>query len=234
MLGKRPKKDGVKMAAIASGRAELYHLLVGIFGHLPDKNLVTKIKSGGFRDVLDSCYGLDDLQCRSGAEYIHSYQSRAQNRPDEEILTELSVDRTRILRETGQTGLKPPYEGLYKNDKNIGASLLQVKTFYRKAGLLPEDSVHESPDYLGVELDFMKNLCLREQTQWASNGDASETVAHEENFLTEHLGSWVGEYCAEAGKWAQTDFYRGFLAILDTVVSMDMAYLNKLERAPKD
>ena len=233
MLGKKPKKDGANMAIIARGRAELYQILVGVFGHLPDKNLVIKIKGGGLRDVLDSYYGLDNLQCQSGAGYIHSYQTSAQKRPDEEILTELSVDRTRILRETGQTGLKPPYEGLYKNDKNIGASVLQVKSFYRKAGLLPDESVHESPDYLCVELDFMKNLCLREQSQWLSYGAASETVAHEENFLKEHLGSWVREYCVEAGKWSSTGFYRGFLVILDAVVGMDMAYLNKLARTHK-
>ena len=233
MLGKKTKKDGANRAVIAGGRAELYNLLVGIFGHLPDRNLVTKIKDNGLRDVLDSCSGLNNLGCQSGAEHINAYQSNVQEKPDEEILTELSVDRTRILRETGQTSLKPPYEGLYINVKNTGASLLQVKAFYRKAGLLPDESVHESPDYLCVELDFMKNLCLREQSQWTSDGDAFETVLHEKNFLKEHLGCWVGEFCSEAEKVVLTDFYRGFLAILDAVVSMDMVYINKLARTRK-
>lgn len=233
MLGQKPKENATNRAVIAGGRAELYNLLVGVFGHLPDKNLVTKIKEGGLSDVLDSCSSLNNLGFQSGAEHIYAYQSSVQEKPDEKILTELSVDRTRILRETGQTDLKPPYEGLYKNVKNMGASVLHVKAFYRKAGLLPDESVHESPDYLCVELDFMKNLCLREQSQWASDGDAFETLLHEESFLKEHLGSWVGEYCSEARKIVLTDFYRGFLAILDAVVSMDMVYLNKLVRTRK-
>ena len=149
-------------------------------------------------------------------------------RPDEEVIVELSVDRTGILRATGHTNLKPPYEGLYKNDKNIGASALEVKNCYRKAGLLPDETIPEPLDYLCVELDFMKNLCRREQEQWSSAVDATETVANEEKFLREHLGSWVGEFCSQAEKHALTDFYRGFLVILDAVVSIDMEYLRDL------
>ena len=228
MPRKKHLQDSATMAEIAGGRANLYDLLVGVFGHLPDKNLIMKIKSRGLQNLLDSCYGLDNSRFKSGVDYIKSYQSNMELKPDEEILTELSVDRTRILRATGHTNLKPPYEGLYKNNENIGASFLEVKGFYRKAGLLPDETVHEPPDYLCIELDFMKNLCRREQAQWSSAVGVTETVANEEKFLREHLGSWVGEFCSQAEKHALTDFYRGFLAILDAVVSMDMEYLHSL------
>ena len=232
MVGKKPLKNSATMAEIARGRANLYDLLVGVFSYLPDKALIMKIKSRDFQTLLDS-YGLDSPRFKAGVDYIKSYQSNMELKPDEEILTELSVDRTRILRGTGHTNLKPPYEGLYKNNENIGASALAVKSFYRKAGLLPDETVHESPDYLCIELDFMKNLCRREQAQWSSSVDVTETVAHEEKFLREHLGSWVGEFCSQAEKHALTDFYRGFLVILDAVVSIDMEYLHDLILASK-
>lgn len=222
------------MADIASGRAALYDLLVSVFGRLPDKHLITKIKSPDLQNLLDSCDSLGDTRLKAGVDCIRSYRSRMELKPDEEILTELSVDRTKILRATGYADLQPPYEGLYKNDKTIGASALEVKNCYRKAGLLPNDTVVEPPDYLCVELDFMNQLCRREQAQWSSASDVTETVANQEEFLRDHMGSWIGEFCSHAGKHAVTDFYRGFLIILDRFVRIDLEYLQNRTVASTD
>lgn len=226
-------KDRGSIAEIACGRAELYNLLVGVFGNLPDKTLIANIKGQGLEKLLDCFHGLENSRFKAGLDHIKSYRSNMALRDDEETLTELSVDRTRILRGTGHTGLRPPYEGFYKNNDSICASALEVRGFYRKAGLLPDETVQESPDYVCIELDFMKNLCLREQDQWASMVDVTETVAAEEEFLREHLGRWIGEFCRQAEKDALTGFYRGFLGILDAVVTIDMQYLHDLAGALK-
>lgn len=94
--------------------------------------------------------------------------------------------------------------------------------------MLPEETVHEPPDYICVELDFMKEICLKEQDQWRSEGDVLMVIATEEAFLTEHLGSWVGEFCQRVEKHALTDFYRGLALILEAVVLTDMQYMGKL------
>ncbi|MFC2008049.1 molecular chaperone [Chloroflexota bacterium] len=228
MGGKKPLQREAALAETAQGRANLYDLLVGAFVCLPDKELVRKIKSRDLQDFLDICCSLDNITLETGVKYIKSYRASLQPKSDEEILTELSVDRTGLLRATSNTELKPPYEGLWKNDQNSGASVLAVKNCYREAGLLPDETVLESPDYLCVELDFMYHLCRREQEQWASAADAGETVAAEERFLREHLGSWVGEFCSQAEKHALTDYYRGFLMILDAIICIDMEYLGNL------
>ena len=93
------------------------------------------------------------------------------------MLTELAVDRTRILRGTGHVDMKPPYEGLYKKGARFGDSVLGVKQFYRKAGLVPDETVSDSADYLCVELDFMKQLCLREEALRLREGEVGETIA---------------------------------------------------------
>ncbi len=230
MPGRKPFKDRETMVQVAERRADAYGSLVGIFDSLPDKDLLIRIKGNGLDELLDSFYEWDKSRFKSGVDHIRSYCGAVETKPDEEVLTELSVDRTRILRGTSNTNLRPPYEGVYRYGKGRGASVLEVKKFYRKAGLLPDETVLETPDYLCVELDFMRNLCLREQEQWASAVDVSRTVAAEEQFLTEHLGSWVGEFCCQAQKDAWTDFYRGFLLILDGLVKIDMEYLHELVR----
>ncbi|NIR13014.1 MAG: molecular chaperone TorD family protein [Desulfobacterales bacterium] len=225
---KGAEKERASCAEMAGARAKIYDLLLGIFSHLPDQQLLRKIRGDHLKNVLNALSQLNSTRCGSGLNLIDSYQSSIKFRPDEEVLTELSVDRTKILRGTGHTDLKPPYEGLYKAGRDVGQSLLEVKRFYRESGMLPDETVHEPPDYICVELDFMKRICLKEQDLWSSEGDVLKVIATEETFLTEHLGSWVGEFCQQVERHALTDFYRGFAVIMEAVVLTEVQYMRRL------
>lgn len=225
---KGAEKERASRAEMAGARAKIYDLLLGIFSHLPDQQLLRKIRGDDFKNALNALSQLKSARCASGQDLIDSYQSSIKFRPDEEVLTELSVDRTRILRGTGHTDLKPPCEGLYKAGRGVGQSLLEVKRFYRESGMLPDETVHEPPDYICVELDFMKRICLKEQDLWSSEGDVLKVIAIEEAFLTEHLGSWVGEFCQQVERHALTDFYRGFAVIMEAVVLTEVQYMRGL------
>jgi putative dimethyl sulfoxide reductase chaperone len=169
---------------------------------------------------------------RTGLDRISSYRAAIKERPEEDVLTELAVDRTRILRGTGHADMKPPYEGLYKKGARFEDSVLGLRKFYRKAGLVPDETVDESPDYLCVELDFMKQLCLREEALRLGEGEAgeatAETIQLEEEFLRVHLGNWIGEFVNAVEKQASTDFYRGFALILDAYIRVDREWLGSL------
>jgi len=203
-------------------RAKIYDLLLRVFASVPKNALVQELREDSFKDFLETCYALGNIKIKYGIEHIKAYCSTIQSRTSEDILNELSVDRTRLLQGTGDRNLKPPYESLYKADKNRAGTTQAVKNSYRKAGLLPDENICEMLDYVGVELDFMYQLCLREVKQWSSGKDASATLNCEKEFLQEHLGSWVGKYCAQAEKYAWTAFYRGFLAVLDAFISLEI------------
>jgi len=225
---KGAEKERASRAEMAGARAKIYDLLLGIFSYLPDQQLLSKIRGDDLKNALNALSQLNSARCGSGLDLIDSYQSSIKFRPDDEVLIELSVDRTKILRGTGHPDLKPPYEGLYKAGRDVGQSLLEVKRFYRESGMLPDETVHEPPDYICVELDFMKQTCLKEQDLWNSEGDVLKVIAIEEAFLTEHLGSWVGEFCQQVERHALTDFYRGFAVIMEAVVLTDMQYMRRL------
>jgi len=218
---------------IASGRAAFYDLLRTVFEHLPSPDLFAKIRDGEFERLLVSYRELGEQGIRAGLDRISSYQVAARERPEEDVLTELAVDRTRILRGTGHAGMKPPYEGLYRKGASFADSVSGVRQFYRKAGLVPDETVTDAADYLCVELDFMKQLCLREETLRLEEGEVGETIAKtiaqtialEEEFLRVHLGNWVGAFCSAVEKHASTDFYRGFALILDAYVRVDRKWL---------
>jgi TorA maturation chaperone TorD len=227
-MGRKPVVSGAAGAGIAAGRAAFYDLLVAVFRHLPDRDLLMRIERGDFQEFFARCCELENGRLNSGVDLLNSYQAGIRGKTEGEVLTELSVDRTKMLRGTGHEDLKPPYEGLYMRKKSMGDSVLEVRRSYRKAGLMPDETVHESPDYLCVELDFMKQLCLREQDQWLHDGGIKETIAQEEEFLREHLGTWVGDFCRAVGKHGLTDFYKGFSLILAAFVSMDQEWLGEV------
>ena len=225
-------------ADIASGRAAFYGLLIAVFEHLPGQGLLAKIKDGEFERLLAGHRELGDYAIRAGLDKISSYQIAIRERPQEDVLTELSVDRTRILRGTGHADMKPPYEGLYRKGARFVDSVLEVKRFYLRSGLVPDESAGDSADYLFVELDFMRQLCLREEALRLRQGEVGETVAAiiaktialQEEFLRLHLGNWVGDFCSAVAKHASTDFYRGFALILDAYIRMDRKWLASLVR----
>ena len=219
------------MAETAGGRAVIYHLFVEFFSRLPDQDVLSRILGNDFQTVLFNLDGLQGSQYQNAVNQIRSFLSKGSSMASEEILRELAVDRTRILRGVGTRSLKPPYEGMYTDNKEMGETALQVKGLYRKAGIVPDETVHETPDYLCIELDFMRQMCLREQEQWSSGADVSETVETELSFLQEHLGTWIREFCRRAEKEAITGFFRGLLGILDAVIATDMKYLQIICRS---
>jgi TorA maturation chaperone TorD len=204
------------LAEIAASRSQMYDLMVRVFNHLPDEAFLKKIETREFENLFSEFYG---------AAQIRDYRLWMEQNLAETIINELAVDRTRIMRGTGPKDLKPPHEGCYKMDGDLGSAAIQVKCFYRTAGLMPDTTVCESPDYLCIQLDFMKHLCHREQRLRSSNQDVTENVACQEDFLKKHLGSWVGDYCEQVQKHALTDFYRGFALILNDFITRDMKYL---------
>ena len=226
--------SGKELADVASGRAALYNLLIGVFEQPPDRNLLARIRAGEFEELLAGYRELGEKGFRLGLDKISSYRVSIRERPDEEVLTELAVDRTKILRGTGHRDMRPPYEGLYKKGAGFGESVREVRRFYREAGIVPDETVTEAADYLCVELDFMRQLCLRERTLLLREGEPEEriaqTIALQEEFLGMHLGAWVGAYCSAVIKHASTDFYRGFALILDAYIRIDGKRLESLVR----
>jgi putative dimethyl sulfoxide reductase chaperone len=223
---------------IASGRAAFYDLLIAVFEHLPSRNLLAKIRDGEFERLLAGYCGLGEQGLEAGLKLISSYRISLTDKPDDDVLTGLAVDRTRILRGTGHADMLPAYEGVYTKGAGLGDSVLEVRRFYRKAGIVPEETVTDAADYLCVELDFMKQLSLREEAlrleEAKLRDDATQSIvkniAMQEEFLRLHLGNWVGKFCKAVENHASTDFYRGFALILDAYIRIERKWLQSLVR----
>lgn len=206
----------------------MYGLLLDLFIGLPGDALIPGISDGRFDALLRAHAEPEGQKVREGVRLVASFRPSIANTTPDILVKELLVDRTGLIGATGQRSFRPPYERLYAANPGRDGFLLQtLNRFYRKAGLSLDDESCESPDFLFVELDFMKQLCLREMDEWSKGMPAGATRAIEREFLREHLGRWAGDYCAEAVRHARTVFYRGWLSVLDGFIDDEKVHLEE-------
>jgi TorA maturation chaperone TorD len=145
-------------------------------------------------------------------ELLHEIGSSEQAGP-------LAVEFARLFAVPGESSVKP-YESVYCDTLTIdtstacspyfepgpqlggltgflqGPSTVAVGDIYRQAGFQISPLVHELPDHLAVELEFMGRLFEREEASKAKD------------FFAEHLGRWVFRCLEEIEKKSCLDFYR--------------------------
>jgi TorA maturation chaperone TorD len=116
-------------------------------------------------------------------------------------MDELQQDYLRLFVGLG-TPLAPPWESAWASDARLlfQCETLDVRYWYRSAGLEVADLHAQPDDHIGLELEFMGRLLER--------GDA-EAV---ERFATEHPCAWVSRWCDAVQDNAATPFYRQLAA----------------------
>jgi TorA maturation chaperone TorD len=143
----------------------------------------------------------------------------------EELQVRLGVDRARLLRGVKRGyGPPPPYESIYRGGEVVmGDAALGAKGFYAALGYHLPHGCNEPPDYIGLELDFMRFLCQEEAGGWntQSHGRALECQTWEREFLYKHVVEWVPVFCAEMFADAREDFYRGMAQLTRAFVVLD-------------
>jgi putative dimethyl sulfoxide reductase chaperone len=115
-----------------------------------------------------------------------------------------------------------PYGSVYIDGENVvmGDSTMAVKACYVEAGFEVAESFRELPDHITVELEFLYLLSFRQAE--AISLDDSEALARYKNiekaFLGNHIGCWLGDFCAKIRQHAQTDYYRDLADLTEQFV----------------
>ncbi len=205
----------IRFAEIARERAKTYSTLATIFNQRPDQTLVDNLMAAGaafFAELLERTGPNPGAQ--RGISEISQFVAQAKGSPVEDIALSLQVDWTRLFRgvQPGY-GPIPPYEGLYVNQGASDFEVMQAVTaFYGGYGMLPNEEAGNRPDYIGLELEFLRCACEQQAEAWEKGDDelSDKWLSAEHNFILTHLGRWGATYCDRAIEEARTDFYRGF------------------------
>lgn len=207
-------------AKAALSRGRFYGFLTEAFIRLPDEDFIKRITSAQMKRFLNQIKEIDHNKLRTGAAMILGFAERIAPAHQKNIMETMAVDRTRLIRPASRGRLKAPYEGLYKKEE-AHMILLHVTKFYQRLGITPISYANDAPDFFCTELDFMKQLCLLEAS---SHSNTAEVRTMEKEFLSQHLGSWIGDYCKAAGEAAETEFYKGLLLLLDGFMEVEQSY----------
>lgn len=206
-------------ATVAQSRSRLYGFLSALYCRRPDEQFAQGLRSGELAPFFDAA-AADSLspEMREGVQLVEAYQKASEGKPIDELITEAGVERTRLVRGVKPGyGPPPPYESVYSEKMHEVEThrIAAVLNAYAAAdAVLPKD-VHDQPDYIGLELDFMRHLCAKESDAWVAGAseEAQGFIVQEKAFLDEHIVPWVPRFCDKMADEAKLDFYHGIALI---------------------
>jgi TorA maturation chaperone TorD len=158
-----------------------------------------------------------------GLSEMAAFIDDTKDQSEEEVEQRLGVDWTRLFRGISPNyGPTPPYEGVYQGGQRDPVEVLRlINAIYHENGVTIGEESPNRPDYIGLELDFLRFLAEREAEAWEQEeeGLAQSYAEKGRAFFQEHLGAWAWKFCDHALEHARTDFYRGFLRLTKGVMA---------------
>ena len=98
-----------------------------------------------------------------------------------------------------------------------------VLEMYEQGGFDVSDELHELPDHIAVELEFLY-LLIFARNQAQAGGNTEELRAANElhrRFAAEHMAAWIGAFASAVKAGAQTAFYRELAELTEKFVRID-------------
>ncbi len=222
-----------EQAAIARSRAALCAFLNIHFNTLPDERFVDQLRGVEFNQALVALAVEDnDPEMAKGAALMRAFVGEYAKVRAEDFAQALGVDRTKLYRGVSPSyGPPPPHEAVW--DKRVPDPVAVLKALaevYVAAGVGMAEQARERLDYIGVELDFLRLLAVREMEAWQAGKPVEAKLVMEQqlSFLRDHVGRWVPEFFETAFPQAQTDFYRGHLTMLRGFLASEQQRLEVL------
>jgi TorA maturation chaperone TorD len=204
------QKDEVKVHERVLGESLLFGILGRALYNQPDMIwLNSLIHEDVFSEVP---FSADRDETKQGQEIIQKWVQNNANGLDEESLKELSSDYTRLLVGVDKV-LAPPWESVYFNEDRMvfQEQTLDVRNWYRRFGLEPENLHKEPDDHIGLEMTFVAYLAeLAVKALEEEDHEKFERLNEaKRQFLSDHLLLWGPAWCALVMEHAKTDYYLG-------------------------
>ena len=193
---------------VTVSRSRLYQLLAMAFA-FPDEDLFSAIADGTFAvAVARACAvlpydlrGLDGLDLGGVATAYADFES----------------EYIRLF-DVGAAGPPCPlYGGVYIGDRM--KNMEDATRFYNFFHLRLSPQMHELPDHITTELEFLHYLTFRETELRQQGQDPASLLRAERDFLARHLCKWVPRMQARLAK-------QECLAFFPALVRFALAFLN--------
>ncbi len=136
----------------------------------------------------------------------------------------LLVDYTALFIGPAQPRAMPYASFWLTDDQSMRhEATMAVLDFYEQGGFDVSEDIHELPDHVAVELEFLYALIFA-QNQAQLGGDVEELSAANalhRRFVVEHLGVWIGSFADAVNSGAGTAFYSELAELTGKFVRME-------------
>jgi TorA maturation chaperone TorD len=128
---------------------------------------------------------------------------------------ELAIDYARTFLGSGTDSYAAAYpmESIHTGRKRLAMQKArdEVLAIYRAYGLDRSESLKDSEDHIGCELEFLGLLATRcAAALRAGNIDEADNIVKTlKNFMTDHIMNWVPKLTAQMRHFCKTEFYEG-------------------------
>ncbi len=180
--------------------ADAYRLLSACY-YEPEKNML--LEEGLFvqlRDALKLC--LPD-----SAELAEALAISLQGASQQDLL----IDYAKLFVGPDVL-LAHPYGSVYLDGPKVlmGDSTIDVMARYQDADFGVSPDFNEVPDHIAIEFEFLYLTCFNEALAQNEERADDQQYWHQlrQQFIADHIGRWVNDFCDKLRKNTQFDYYR--------------------------
>ena len=143
------------------------------------------------------------------------------------LITELRAEFTRrFLTDSAKPSY--PCESVYRTAHGLVMQWPwdQVRDIYRSESLLKAGNCPDPEDHISIEFEYMAHLIRKEQSSPASK--QAELLSRQNEFLNNHLLTWIPDLCRELTESAPSPFYAALAQLTWGFLNMERELLGNM------
>jgi TorA maturation chaperone TorD len=205
----------------SAARSLIYNMLSLCFLY-PDEEVYPSIAEGewirGFREALRLLDGKTLDEYLGGIEQAISGEQKGEQ-------PAMAREYTRLFIHAFPYLLAPPFGSIYLEQEGLVSAEMtpEVLRFYHEAGFTFKENLHDVPDHIAHELEFMGILAGEE-----SRVSGNEKIRLEEiqmNFLSQFILPWVPTFCEKVAEQSHYPFYHYLGKLTKEFINFEKNYL---------
>ncbi|TVR29123.1 MAG: hypothetical protein EA404_15445 [Spirochaetaceae bacterium] len=206
-------------------RANAYALLSSLYQDQPDRAAVQRFSTlWSSSDTTLAAGGLGQRTVEAGKQFCTAWQTG-----DGKLA--LQLRREFALLFLSPLGGVHPFESVYCGTRRrlMDEPWLEVREFYREAGIEKGQQELHPEDHVAVELGFMAYLAFLEShcsTSSAADAALIEATDTQRRFLDEHLIRWVPQLCRRIEAVPAAPYYHRVARFTSALIEEDHARLS--------
>ena len=223
-----PLKSTVSMKNVNTARRNLYLMLSRAFREeLNDKSLSELHALQP--DIEALATAAKEEHFVPGSKLFKQFVQKApgSNTGRASLITELRAEFTRrFLTDSAKPSY--PCESVYRTAHGLVMQWPwdQVRDTYRSESLLKAGNCPDPEDHISIEFEYMAHLIRKEQSSPASK--QAELLSRQNEFLNNHLLTWIPDLCRELTESAPSPFYAALAQLTWGFLNMERELLGNM------